>query len=67
MKQLKSFTILNTDGGDRVSYTYDVINDDTGEAESMNQKGNFFAVQTELKDLIDGIREFIRKNKLEED
>lgn len=65
MKQLSSFMVLNIDGGDRISYTYDVINDETGELESQNNKGNFFAVQPELKEHINAIRNYIRSNKLE--
>ena len=30
MKQLSSFMVLNIDGGDRVTYTYNKIDDSTG-------------------------------------
>ena len=37
MKQLSSFMALNIEGGDRVSYTYNDINDKTGEVISTNR------------------------------
>ena len=64
MKQLSSIMILNMDGGDRVAYTYDEINADTGEAISTNNKKNFYAVDPELKAHIQAIRDYIRENKL---
>ena len=64
MKQLSSFSVINIDGGDRVSYTYDVVNDQTGDPESKNNKGNFYAIQPEIAYHIDAIRQFIRENKL---
>ena len=65
MKQLSSFMALNIDGGDRISYTYNEINDETGEPISTNNKGNFYVVNEELSGHINAVREFIRKNKLE--
>ena len=47
MKQLSSFMVLNIDGGDRVTYTYNEINDSTGEPISRNNKGNFYVVNDE--------------------
>ena len=46
MKQLSSFMVLNIDGGDRVSYTYNEIDDNTGEPLSQNKKENFWVVRT---------------------
>jgi len=65
MKQLSSFMVLNIDGGDRVSYTYNEINDETGEAISVNNKKNFYAVDSELEYHINAIRDYIKVNKLE--
>lgn len=65
MKQLASFIVLNVNGGDRVSFTYDEVNEDTGELVSSNNKGSFYAVDPELKSHIDAIREYIRSKKLE--
>lgn len=66
MKQLSSFMVLNVNGGDRISFTYDEINDDTGMLESGNKKENFFAIDPELKSHIEAIRDYIRDNKLSE-
>ena len=65
MKQLNSFMVLSVGGGDRVSFTYDDINEETGEPVSTNNKGNFFAVKPEVKAAIETIRKYIREDKLE--
>lgn len=64
IKQLSSFMVLNVNGGDRVSYTYDVIDPETGELTSTNVKESFFVVDEELRGHIDAIRNFIREGKL---
>lgn len=64
MKQLSSFMVLNIDGGDRVSYTYNEIDDSTGEPIRRNNKGNFYIVDDELKEHVKAIRDFIKDNKL---
>ena len=66
IKQLASFAVLNVNGGDRVSYTYDEIDADTGDMISNNNKGNFFAVDSTLKSQINAIRAYIIDNKLSE-
>lgn len=66
MKQLSSFLVLSVNGSDRVSYTYDTIDDRTGELTDGNAKGSFFAVSPELHGHIEAIRDFIRANKLSE-
>ena len=63
-KQLSSFMVLNVDGGDRVSYTYDEIDSENGEPISKNNKKNFYAVTLEIKEHIEAVREYIRENKL---
>ncbi len=65
MKQLSSFAVLNIDGGDRISYTYNEINEKSGEPIDTNIKGNFYAVDNALKSHINAIRSYIRENKLE--
>ena len=42
MKQLSSFMILNVDGGDRVTYTYNEIDDEL--------KGHIDAIRDFIKD-----------------
>lgn len=64
MKQLSSYMVLNVNGGDRVSYTYDEIDEATGDVISTNNKGSFFAVDANLKSDIEAIRDYIRENKL---
>ena len=65
IKQLASFAVLNVNGGDRITYTYDEIDADTGNMISSNNKGNFFVVDSALKKNISAIREYISENKLE--
>lgn len=66
IKQLASFAVLNVNGGDRVSYTYDEIDAETGDMVSSNNKGSFFAVDASLKSKITQLRNFIIENKLSE-
>lgn len=64
MKQLSSFMVLNVNGGDRVSYTYDEIDDKTGELVNANVKESFYVVDANLREQIEAIRDYIRENKL---
>ena len=66
MKQLSSFMVFNMNGGDRVSFTFDEIDDNTGEPISQNNKQSFYAMSNELKGHIEAIRDYIRNNKLGE-
>lgn len=65
IKQLSSFMVLNVNGGDRVSFTYDEINADTGEPISQNNKKSFYVVDSNLQSHIEAIRSYIRNNKLD--
>ena len=56
--------VLNVNGGDRVSYTYDEIDPDTGDLISSNNKESFFVVDEELRGHINAVRQYIRENKL---
>lgn len=64
MKQLSSYMVLNVNGGDRISFTYDEIDPDTGDLVSSNNKESFFVVDEGLRGHVDAIRDFIRANKL---
>lgn len=64
MKQLSSFLVLNVNGGDRVSYTYDEIDAGTGELIEPNVKESFFVVDETLRGHIEAVRDYIRENKL---
>lgn len=55
---------LNVGGGDRITYTFDEIDDETGEPISQNNRGSFYVVDSTLKSHIEAIREYIRENKL---
>ena len=65
MKRLSSFMALNINGGDRISFTFDEIDDATGEAVSTNNKQSFSVVDSRLESHINAIRKYIRENKLE--
>jgi len=64
MKQLSSFLVMNVGGGDRISFTYDVLNDETGEIVDPNRKESFFVVDETLRSHVNAIRDYIRTNKL---
>ena len=64
MKQLSSFLALAVNGGDRVSFTYDEIDGETGNVESSNNKESFFVVDSGLRSHVEAIRDYIRENKL---
>lgn len=67
MKQLSSFMVLSVNGGDRISYTYDEIDPDTGDLISSNNKESFFVVNANVRGHINSIRNFIANNKLSEE
>ena len=64
VKQLSSFMALAVNGGDRISFTYDEIDPDTGDLIDGNKKESFFVVDEGLRAHIDAVRDFIRKHKL---
>lgn len=66
IKQLASFAVINTNGGDRVSYTYDEIDAESGDITSANNKGNFYVVDDDLKKEIEDIKSYIREKRLTE-
>lgn len=67
IKQLASFAVLSVNGGDRISYTYDEIDAETGDMVSSNNKGSFYCVDSSLKGKITQIRNYIQENKLTEE
>lgn len=64
MKQLSSFMALSVNGGDRISYTYDEVDESTGDLASTNNKESFFVVDDALRKHVEAIRKHIRENKL---
>lgn len=67
IKQLASFAVLNVNGGQRISYTFDEIDADTGDVVSSNQKGSFYVVDDTLKKEIEDIRTYIQEHRLNEE
>ena len=63
IKQLASFAVLSVNGGNRISFTYDEINADSGDVVSSNNKESFFCVDDDLAAGIESIRQYIRENK----
>lgn len=66
MKQLSSFMALSINGGDRVSFTYDTIDPETGDLIAANTKESFFVVDEGLRGHINAVRDYIREHKLTE-
>lgn len=64
MKQLSSFMALNVNGGDRVSFTFDEIDETTGEPVSTNNKQSFYVMDEGLRAHVNAVRDWIRENKL---
>jgi hypothetical protein len=64
MKQLSSFMALSVNGGDRISYTYDELDDETGEVISANNKASFYVVDNTLRTSINAVRDWLRDHKL---
>lgn len=67
IKQLASFAVLNVNGGQRISYTFDEIDADTGDVISSNQKGSFYVVDDTLKKEIEDVRAYIQEHRLNEE
>lgn len=66
MKQLSSFLALSVNGGDRISYTYDEVDPETGDLISTNNKESFFAVDPQLRTHVEAVRDYIREHRLSE-
>ena len=64
LKQLSSFLALSVSGGDRISYTYDTVDPETGDLIDTNTKESFFVVDEDLRGHVEAIRDYIRQHKL---
>lgn len=64
MKVLTSFTAHTTAEGQRISYTYSVI-DEEGNIINQNIRENFVVVDAGLQSHIKAISDYINANKLE--
>lgn len=67
MKILTSFIALQTNGADRISYTYDEVDDETGAITSANVKESFVVTNPNIRGHLTSIRNFIANNKLSEE
>lgn len=65
MKILTSFVCLNTGEGDRIAFTYSEV-DKSGNIISQNNKKNFLVLDSDLKDKLNAIKEYINNSYLNE-
>lgn len=63
MNVLTSFTNLKTGEGERVSYTYSTLDDD-GNVVAQNKRGNFVALDSDLKAHLAAVNAYITEHKL---
>ena len=63
MNVLTSFTNLKTGEGERVSYTYSTLDDD-GNVVAQNKRGNFVALDNDLKAHLAAVNAYIMEHKL---
>ena len=66
VNRLTSFGSFNTGEGQRISYTYSVINAETGEIIEQNKKGNFLVLDSSLQKHITAINNYITEHFLTE-
>ncbi len=66
MKQLSSFLAQSVNGGIRIGYTYDELDDETGEVVSANNKASFYVVDSGLRASINAVQDWLRDHKLSE-
>ena len=62
IKKITSFTAHVTGEGQRITFTYSVIDED-GNLISQNNRESFIVVDDQLQDHIDAINEYIKHNK----
>ena len=60
MMQIKSFMVMNVGEYDRVSITYEEI-DQMGNPSGKNNKSSFYALDDELEEHIKAIRDILKK------
>lgn len=63
MKQISGFSAISINGGTRISYTYDEINDTTGELISQNIKKSFYVVDEVIQGHVDAIFETLKERE----
>lgn len=65
MKRLTSFMKLQTGEGDRIAFSYSVIDTDSGKIVEQNQRGNFLILDDEVAVHVAAIEKYIKENKLD--
>ncbi|WP_290095391.1 hypothetical protein [Bacteroides acidifaciens] len=65
MRQLKSFMVMNISGMNRITATYDEI-DERGMPVSKNNKVSFYAIENDLIINIENMQKYI-SNRIEEE
>lgn len=63
MKQISGFSAISINGGTRISYTYDEINDENGELISQNNKKSFYVVDSGMRENINAIFESLKERE----
>lgn len=63
MKQISGFSVVEINNGKRITYTYDEVDDDTGDLISTNNRKSFYAVDEKLINNIKSITEYINSRE----
>ena len=63
MKQISGFSVVGINNGKRITYTYDEVDDNTGDLISTNNRKSFYAVNEKLINDIDSITEYINSRE----
>lgn len=64
IKKLTSFMKLSTGEGDRIAFSYSLIDTDTGKVVSQNERGNFIILDDDVAAHVAAIEKYIKENKL---
>ena len=65
IKKLTSFMKLSTGEGDRIAFSYSVIDTDSGKIVEQNQRGNFLIQDEDVAAHESAIEKYIKENKLD--
>ena len=65
IKKLTSFMKLSTGEGDRIAFSYSVIDTDSGKIIEQNQRGNFLILEEGVAEHVAAIEKYIKENKLD--
>ena len=65
MKKLTSFMKLQTGEGDRIAFSYSIIDTDSGKIVEQNQRGNFLILDDGVAEHVAAIEKYITDNNLD--